>query len=477
MWEKRIKNPGNVETIVGIDVGYSGITSIIGEKDPGDVTCNNWHIIGAGYSPSVGIGRNGNIVRFEMASGCVNKSVRDAERSCDMNVNKAVVSIGGSLFENRIATGSVSLTLTNGKVTRKDIPRVVEMAMKNLGDLKDMVPVHAVPIAYTIDGVDGIYDPVGMEGVSLSAEIMFVTLPGMIVRNVVNCVEKCGLEVVGITASPVASAWGACEKEEIYSGVISVDIGAGSTSLAVFSEGVMVRAAGCDVGGSDITEAVAKKFKLSSETSEKVKKMVELAPEISTRESEIECSGILLPENLTVGDLSDTVNLGLRKIIETVENMLSGIPKSFVPSGMVLSGGVSSIDNIDEVFSEWFGVPVRLVKNSRSSQIPPYQDFMKCVTGKGILSYLSHCLEYPTNILSINPYSAKYSSSVSGFSFISGDKIGAENFLSVEKTELKERKVVKNSYGHMEKKNKQSFFLIKKDVIVDTLKRTVSELF
>lgn len=215
------------ELIVGLDIGTTKICAVVGEVFPDKVD-----IIGVGASPSVGL-RKGVVVNIESTVSSIKKAVEEAEMMAGCTISSVYVGIAGSHVTGINSDGVIAVK--HSEITRDDIDKVVENA-KAIPLSQDQEVIHVLPQQFKVDGQGGIQDPLGMTGVRLEADVHVVTGSVTAVRNIIKCCNRAGLEVDDVVLEPIASAEAVLTPEEMELGIALLDIGGGTSDLAVFAE-------------------------------------------------------------------------------------------------------------------------------------------------------------------------------------------------------------------------------------------------
>lgn len=252
--------------IAGIDVGSDKICTIIASPSEDSGNCN---VLGVASTPSAGI-RKSQIVDLEEAIAAITDSVEAAERMAGFTINGALVSISGAHIESQNSKGVVAVAQPEGEITPHDVERVIEAARAvSLPSSREII--HVVPRDFVVDSQQGIKDPVGMTGVRLEAEAHLVTGSSTAIRNMTKAISELGIQVQGLVFSGLASSYSVLSETEKELGVILVDIGAGTTSITVFSEGTITYSSVIPIGARNITNDLAIGMRISLASAEKVK--------------------------------------------------------------------------------------------------------------------------------------------------------------------------------------------------------------
>lgn len=254
-----------VKNIAAIDVGSCKIVTLIASiEEHGPLK-----IIGVANVPSRGMKR-GQIVNIEEATRAITESVEAAERMAGCNLNKVYLAVGGPQLISQNSKGVVAVAKPEAEITREDVTRVIEAA-KAVSLPASQEVMHVIPRCFTVDGQEGIRDPIGMSGVRLEVETHLITCPSAVVRNLVKCLEELGIEVEALVANGIAATESVLTETEKELGVILVDIGGGTTSLEIMVEGAPFYTATLPIGACNITNDMAIGLRVSLEEAEKMK--------------------------------------------------------------------------------------------------------------------------------------------------------------------------------------------------------------
>ncbi len=341
-------------TIASIDIGTSKITTLIATPaEDGDV-----HVLGVSTVPSKGL-RKGQVVNIEEATAAISQSLEAAERMAGVSVARAFIGIGGSHIASINSHGVVAIAEPDKEITQFDVRRVIDAAKAvSLPSSREIL--HVLPRGYVVDGQEGIVDPIGMTGVRLEVDTHLVTGGSITIRNLHKCVEELGVEVVELVFGGLASAFAAISETEKELGVVLVDIGGGTTDVAIFVDGALSYSSVIPIGAINITKDLAAGLRVSLESAEKIKLYLGELPRTpvlpeETRESrarggktvdhdEIDLSGLGLSEELrhvsrktlTEGIVKPRLNEIFTMVgLEIKRSGFGGV----TPSGVVLTGG------------------------------------------------------------------------------------------------------------------------------------------
>jgi len=341
-------------TFSSIDIGTAKITTLIATISEEGYA----NVIGVSTVPSRGL-RKSQVVNIDEATAAISQSLEAAERMAGTSVSAAFVSVGGNHIASLNSHGVVAVAEPEKEITGQDVKRVVEAAKAvSLPSSREII--HVLPRGYIVDGQEGIVDPVGMTGVRLEVDTHLVTGGTTAIRNLHKCVEELGVEVAGMVFSGLASAYASLSDTEKELGVVLIDIGGGTTDVAIFVEGALSHSSVIPIGAINITKDLAAGLRISLESAEKIKLHLGQTPKTPVMpedEGEKTIKGGKIPS----ADELDVSSLGLSEEIRTVsrKTLVEGIIKprlneifTFVgleikrsgfggmtPSGVVLTGG------------------------------------------------------------------------------------------------------------------------------------------
>ncbi len=346
--------------IVGLDIGTTKICCIVSAlTEEGAID-----VIGLGVSPSRGL-RKGVVVNIESTVESIKKAVEEAELMSGVQVNSVYVGIAGSHITGFNSRGYITIQNEDDGVTQADKTRAHEKAKPSRETFpKDREEIHTLPQSYTVDDQDGIKDPLGICGGRLEVDVYVITGAKMAVQNVRRSVERAGLDVAGIILQPLASSKAVLSDEETELGVAMVDLGGGTTDLAIYSQGSLVHTAVLPIGGNHLTQDVAVGFRISQAEAEKVKiSHGSVLSEGITEEELFEAQGIggRPPQSGSRKALSEILEPRAEEIFELVEREIKQAGhEATVVAGLVLSGGTALLHGIDVVAERVLGLPVRV---------------------------------------------------------------------------------------------------------------------
>jgi len=342
--------------MVGLDIGTSKIVAIVGEYLAGEQV----EVIGMGSYPSRGIKR-GVVVDIEATTQAIQRAVAEASLMANCQIRSVYASIAGSHIACRNAPGHVAIR--DREVTQGDIERVLENA-RAVPVPADQRILHVIPQEYVIDDQEGIRHPIGMSGVRLEARVHLITGAMSASQNITKCVSRCGLTVDDLIASQLASSHAVLTQDERDLGVCLVDIGAGTTDIAVFTQGAIRHTASLGVAGDQVTNDIAFAFRTPTPFAEEIKVRYACAlAQLARPEETIEVTSVgdRPPRRLARQMLAEVVQKRYEEIFEMVQAELrrSGY-EELIAAGLVLTGGASKMEGVVELAEEMFHMPVRI---------------------------------------------------------------------------------------------------------------------
>ena len=342
--------------IVGLDIGTSKVLAIVGEVNAeGEV-----EIIGYGHHPATGM-RKGVVANIEETVTAIQRAVEEAELMAGCQIYSVFAGIAGAHINSFNSHGVVAVR--DGEVDDSDLDRVIESA-KAVAIPNDQSILHVLPQEYIIDGQEGIRFPIGMNGIRLEANLHMVTASVSAEKNIEKCIRRCGLEVDDVILEQLASCESVLTEDEKELGVCLVDIGGGTTDIAVYSEGAVRHTAVIPVAGDQITNDIAIALRTPTQSAEDLKKryacaLRQLAPHDES--IEVQTVGDRPPRKLSKQTLAEVVEPRIEELFELVRLDLrrNGF-ENLIRSGIVLTGGSSKMEGMVELAEEIFHIPVRL---------------------------------------------------------------------------------------------------------------------
>ncbi len=369
--------------IVGLDIGTSKIVAIVGE-----ITDDNTiEIIGIGSHVSRGL-KKGVVVNIESTVQSIQRAVEEAELMAGCQINSVYTGIAGSHIRSMNSHGIVAIK--DKEVTPTDVDRVIDAA-RAVAIPADQRVLHVLPQEFIIDNQEGIKEPVGMSGVRLEAKVHLISGAMSAAQNILKCVRRCGLEVDDIILEQLASSHSVLTEDEMELGVCLVDIGGGTTDIAVFTEGAIRHTAVIPIAGDQVTNDIAVALRTPTQYAEEIKiKYACALTQLAGAEETIEVPSVgdRPPRRLTRQTLAEVVEPRYEELITLVQAELrrSGF-EDLVAAGIVLTGGTSKMEGVVELAEEIFHMPVRLgVPHSVSGLVDVVRNPIHA-TGVGLLLF------------------------------------------------------------------------------------------
>jgi cell division protein FtsA len=346
------------EIIAGIDIGSSNVRTVIVQSFREEELPR---VIGVGVAPSAGL-RKGIIVDLEEATRAVNESVEIAERSSGIAVNSAVISLGGNHINSQSSKGVIAVGRADGEVTEDDVARVINAAQAiSVPPNKEIV--HIIPKNYSLDDQKNIKDPLGMNGVRLEVDATIIEGSTQVIKNLAKCAEQAGIKIEDFVLAPLAAAMACLSKRQKELGVILVDIGGGTTSVAVYEENDLLHTAILPVGGSHITNDIAIGLRTSIDVAERVKiEYGNASPSEISKKEDINLSEIDSQEEGIVSryHVAEIIEARLEEIFNMVNKELKTIGRDkLLPGGVVLTGGTAKLPGAVDLAKNILGLPAQ----------------------------------------------------------------------------------------------------------------------
>ncbi|UCF70314.1 MAG: cell division protein FtsA [candidate division WOR-3 bacterium] len=372
------------ERIVGVDMGTTKIAAIIAEVEDDDLK-----IVGVGSTPSNGLKR-GVIVNLEKAIESIVKSVDEASRMAGVRVDSCYAGISGSHIESINAHAMIATARSGGVVTKRDIERVVEQA-KAIALPLDREIIHAIPIEYVVDNEKGIKDPVGMSGVKLEAEVHIVTAAITSAQNIYTALERAGLRVKDLVLQPLASSYSVLQPDEIDLGVCLLDIGGGTTDLAIFYDGAIRYSEVIPLGGEYITNDIAIGIRTPYKQAEEIKRKnasISLSADEAKEEIKVPGIGGREDRNITRELLASIVTPRVEEILMITNKAIkkSGF-YDILAAGVVVTGGTARLRGLDTLAEDIFHLPVKIGIPKKIGGLTDIVQDPIYATGVGLILY------------------------------------------------------------------------------------------
>lgn len=350
----RVKEDKNL--IVGLDIGTSKIVAIVAELQPEGTV----KVIGLGQHISRGL-KKGVVVNIESTMQSIQRALEEAELMADCKINNVFTGIAGSHIKSLNSHGMVKIK--DAEVSQMDVDRVIETA-RAIALPADQQILHILTQEFIIDGQEDVREPLGMSGMKLEVKVHIVTGAVAAAQNIVKCIKRCGIEVSDLILQPLASSLAVLTEDEKELGVCLVDIGGGTTDIAVFKQGAIRHTAVVPIAGDQMTNDVAVAFRTPTQSAEdiKIKHGCALRQLADPREV-VEVPGVdgREPRQLSVQTLAEVLEPRVVELYEMVLNELrrSGM-EDMIASGIVITGGSAMMRGMVELGEEIFHMPVRM---------------------------------------------------------------------------------------------------------------------
>lgn len=371
------------DLVVGLDIGTSKVVAIVGESSPNGTL----DIIGIGHHPSRGL-KKGVVVNIDSTVSSIKQAIDEAELMAGCEIRSVYVGIAGSHIRSLNSHGIVAVR--ESEVSPYDVDRVIDAA-RAVAIPADQKILHILPQEFVIDAQEGIREPVGMSGVRLEAKVHLVTGAVSAAQNIIKCVERCGLAVEDIVLEQLASSYAVLSEDERELGVCLVDIGGGTTDIAVFVNGSIRHTSVIPIAGDQVTNDIAVALRTPTQNAESIK--IEYACALKQLAGmddmiEVKMVGNRPPRRLSRQTLAEVVEPRYEELFMLVLGELrrSGF-EDLIAAGVVLTGGASKMNGAVELAEEVFHMPVRL-------GIPQYISGLKDIvenpiysTGVGLLRF------------------------------------------------------------------------------------------
>ena len=345
----------NSNLVVGLDIGTSKVLVIVMEVGEG----GTMEVIGVGHHRAKGL-RKGVVANIESTVQSIQRAVEEAELMAGCQIYSVFAGIAGAHISSINSHGVVAIK--DNEVTENDIERVIDAA-RAMAIPNDQRILHVLPQDYVIDGQDGIREPVGMCGVRMEARVHMITGAVSAAQNIVKCIRRCGLEVDDIILEQIASSEAVLTEDEKELGVCMIDIGGGTTDIAIFNEGSIRHTAVIPIAGDQVTNDIAVAFHTPTQAAEDIKKrfgctLVQLVDENQTIETP--SMGGRPPRSLSRRNLAEIIEPRVEELMLLIQAEIrkSGF-EEMIGSGIVLTGGSSRIEGMMDLAEEIFHLPVR----------------------------------------------------------------------------------------------------------------------
>ncbi len=378
------------KVISAIDVGSNKVTTVVASVD----SEGGASVIGVSTVPSTGL-RKGQVVDIEAAVAAISTGVDAAERMAGLTIGSAFVSVGGAHIQSQNSKGVVAVAEPEGEITNVDIKRVTDAA-RAISIPSSREILHVIPRGYIVDGQEGIKDPVGMTGVRLEVETQIVTGATTTIRNLAKCISEIGVDIDGLVYSGLASSYATLSETEKELGVILVDIGAGTTDVAIYIDGALSYSSVIPIGAKNVTNDLAIGLRVSLESAEKIKLALGTKPKFAVEKSkeadELDATSLGLTEDLKKVSrktlIEGIIKPRLSEVftyvgMELQKSELSGL----TPSGLVITGGGAETIGILDIARSRLVMPCRIGTPAGLTGLVDEISHPKFATAYGLILY------------------------------------------------------------------------------------------
>jgi cell division protein FtsA len=373
--------------IVGLDIGTTKICCVVGEVSDAGGAQPAIDIVGIGTAPSTGL-RKGVVINIESTVESISKAIEEAELMAGVEISTVYTGIAGGHIKSFNSTGIVAIK--DGEVSEQDVQRVIDAA-KAVAIPLDREVIHIIPQEYTINGQDGIRDPIGMSGVRLESKVHIVTGAVSSAQNIIKCANKAGLNVAEICLEPIASSEAVLTEDEKELGVVLVDIGGGTSDIAIFKDGAVVYTGVLAIGGNHVTNDIAVGLRTPQAEAEsiKIKYGCAMAGMVKSDET-IEVAGVggrkarVLSRKL----LAEIIEPRIEEIFSLIHQEVakSGFMDA-LSGGVVITGGATLLEGMPELAEFIFEMPVKRGLPLNIGGLRDVVNSPKFATAVGLLKY------------------------------------------------------------------------------------------
>lgn len=378
-----IRSMSKKDFVVGLDIGTTKICCIVGElSEAGGID-----IVGIGTAPSTGL-RKGAVINIDTTVESITKAIEEAELMAGVEISTVYTGIAGGHIKSFNSTGIVAIK--DREVTEQDVQRVIDAA-KAVAIPLDREVIHIIPQEYMINGEDGIRDPIGMSGVRLEAKVHIVTGAVSSAQNIIKCANKAGLNVSEICLEPIASSEAVLTQDEKELGVVLVDIGGGTSDIAIFKDGSIVYTSVLAIGGNHITNDIAVGLRTPQNEAEqiKIKWGCSMAALVKPEET-IEVPGVggRKPRVVSRRLLAEIIEPRVEEMFSLIQRevMKSGF-QDLLSGGVVITGGATLLEGMPELAEFVFELPVKRGLPLGIGGLKDVVNSPKFATGVGLLKY------------------------------------------------------------------------------------------
>lgn len=345
------------DIIVGLDIGSTKVACCVGQHQEGITS-----IVGLGEAPCSGL-RRGIVIDIEETVSAISASLEGAERISGLPIDHAFVGVGGAHIESENSKGVIAVSRADGEITENDVGRAIEAARAvSLPPNREIL--HVIPKMFIVDSQEGIKDPVGMSGVRLEVDAHVIGVATGAMKNLTKCIFQSGLDIDELVYDPLACSKLLLSKKQKEIGVVLIDFGAGTTSLAVFEEGDLIHSAVLPVGSAHITNDIAIGLRTSLDVAEKIKKEYGFTDPSQIPEKEsINLSKIEKEEEGEVSKkyIAEIIEARISEMLSMTQDELRKIDRDgMLPAGVVLTGGGAKLKGLIDIVKDNLKLPAQV---------------------------------------------------------------------------------------------------------------------
>ena len=348
----------NEQIVVGVDIGTTKVCAVVAATDQ----VGRINILGVGMAESEGLNR-GVVVNIDKTVGAMQEAIGEAERAAGVSVQSVIVGIAGDHVQSFQSRGVITISRRNGEITQADVQRLLEDTM-HVAMPADREILHVIPQEFIVDGQDGVADPVGMSGVRLEANVHIITGLVSAAKNIYRCIQKAGFTVADIVLEPLASSFAVLHDDEKEVGTALIDVGGGTTDVAVFEDNTIRHTAVIAVAGDKVTDDIRKGLGVMRDHAERLKRRFGTALiEYAAEDEMITIPGIGGRAEKSIGrsTLAQIIQPRMEEILEIaqIEIKRSGHARHLA-AGAVITGGGSLIDGTADLAADVLGMEARI---------------------------------------------------------------------------------------------------------------------
>lgn len=374
------------QIIVGLDIGTTKVCAVVASV----TSENKINILGIGKAPSDGLNR-GVVVNIDKTVNAIKSAIHQAELASGIQVQSVNVGIAGDHIRSNRSKGVITINNRDNEIRHEDVNRLI-LDCQNIALPSDYKIIHVIPQEFIVDGQDGIIDPIGMSGMRMEAEVHIITGLISAIKNMHRCVERAGYQTADLILEPLASAYAVLDQEEREAGVVLVDIGGGTTDVAIFQDNTIRHSAVVAIAGQKVTDDIRIGLSVLEDQAERLKKDHGVAfTDLIYEDSILTIPGISgrPPKEIKKSVLSKIIQARMEEILEIVaiEIKRSGFA-SQLSAGVVITGGGSMLKGVPQLANEILGmdakigVPIGLTDGLVNEVRSPIYS-----TGVGLVSY------------------------------------------------------------------------------------------